>query len=246
LLRKHCWGAVIEGLTSTSGNGEYNHEGREIVFPILAGESKSFLLIGAGAGAGSSRYEDLTESTTAIQLMGEEGESTYLSIDGTSTIFRAGGGKPGVGGIDAGNGQYIDGTGGLGGIWTIEGEYSAANRTNGQAGNVTAENHTGAKTDTNGRGAGGDGADGYLTAGQGFGGGAGEGARLSVIYTNNTANTQYARLYVGRGGKGEQSLLPVVENNEAVTNETQESQDIINYVAGGDGANGYARVSSAT
>ena len=62
-------------------------------------------------------------------------------------------------------------------------------------------------------------------------------ARLSIIHTNNTANTQYARLYVGGGGKGEQSLLTEGEDGAVVTPE--------NYIVGTDGANGFARVSSA-
>ncbi|CAB1222504.1 hypothetical protein [Acinetobacter bouvetii] len=226
-----------EGLTSSAGNGDYVYTGTPVVFPILAGESKSFLLIGAGGGAGSSRYEDLVANSNPAQLKGANGQDTYLSIDGTAIVFTAGGGKAGVGGVDGGSGQYINGTAGEGGLWTISGEYTSATRTNGQAGNATGANHKGAKTDSTGRGAGGDGANGYLTATEGFGGGAGEGARLSIIYTNNTANTQYARLYVGQSGKGEQSLLTTGENGAVVTP--------ANYIVGGDGANGFARVSSA-
>lgn len=227
-----------EGLTSDSGNGEYNYEGREIVFPILSGESKSFLLIGAGAGGGSSCFEDLAVNYNPTQLKGTDGEASYLTIDGTSIAFTAGGGKAGIGGIDGGNGQNINGIAGEGGKWSIVGEYTSATRTNGQAGNATGANHKGAKTDSSGRGAGGDGADGYLTAAEGFGGGAGEGARLSIIYTNNTANTQYARLYVGKAGLGERSLNTYNEAGELV--EAAE-----NYLAGSDGSNGFARVSSA-
>lgn len=232
------WSIIqTEGLTSSAGNGDYIYTGTPAVFPILAGESKSFLLIGAGAGGGSSRYEDLVANSNPAALKGMDGEATYLSIDGTTIVFTAGGGKAGVGGVDGGTGQYINGIAGDGGQWTVAGEYTSATRTNGQAGNATGANHKGAKTDSSGRGAGGDGADGYITATQGFGGGAGEGARLSIIYTNNTANTQYARLYVGGGGKGEQSLLTEGEDGAVVTPE--------NYIVGIDGANGFARVSSA-
>ena len=227
-----------EGLNSAAGNGDYLYTGTPVVFPILAGESKSFLLIGAGAGAGSSRFEDLVINSNPAQLKGTDGEASYLTIDGTSITFTAGGGKAGIGGIDGGNGQYINGIAGDGGQWLIVGEYTSATRTNGQAGNATGANHKGAKTDSSGRGAGGDGADGYLTAAEGFGGGAGEGARLSIIYTNNTANTQYARLYVGKAGLGERSLNTYNETGEVV--EAAE-----NYLAGSDGSNGFARVSSA-
>lgn len=205
----------------------------------LAGESKSFLLIGAGAGAGSSRFEDLAVNSNPAQLKGTDGEASTLSIDGTAIVFTAGGGKGGIGGVDAGSGQYINGVAGDGGQWAIAGEYTSATRTNGQAGNASGANHKGAKTDSNGRGAGGDGADGYITATQGFGGGAGEGARLSIIYTNNTANTQYARLYVGKAGVGERSLNTYNEAGELV--EAAE-----NYLAGSDGTNGFIRVLSAT
>lgn len=233
------WSIIqTEGLTSSAGNGDYFYTGTPVVFPILAGESKSFLLIGAGAGAGSSRFEDLTVNSNPAQLKGTDGEASYLTIDGTSITFTAGGGKAGIGGIDGGNGQYINGIAGDGGQWLIVGEYTSATRTNGQAGNATGANHKGAKTDSSGRGAGGDGADGYLTAAEGFGGGAGEGARLSIIYTNNTANTQYARLYVGKAGLGERSLNTYNEAGEVV--EAAE-----NYLAGSDGSNGFARVSSA-
>jgi hypothetical protein len=232
------WSVVqTEGLSSSAGNSDYIYTGAPVVFPILAGESKSFLLIGAGAGGGSSRYEDLVANSNPAALKGTNGEATHISIDGTTIAFTAGGGKAGVGGVDGGSGQYINGVAGDGGQWTVAGEYTSATRTNGQAGNATGANHKGAKTDSSGRGAGGDGADGYITATQGFGGGAGEGARLSIIYTNNTTNTQYARLYVGGGGKGEQSLLTEDENGAVVTPE--------NYIVGIDGANGFARVSSA-
>lgn len=232
------WSVVqTEGLTSSAGNGDYVYTGTPVVFPILAGESKSFLLIGAGGGGGSSRYEDLVANSNPPVLKGIDGEATYLSIDGTNIIFTAGGGKAGAGGVDGGNGQYINGVAGDGGQWSISGEYTSATRTNGQGGNATSANHTGAATDSNGRGAGGNGADGYLIATQGFGGGAGEGSRISIIYTNNTANTQYARLYIGQAGKGEQSLLTTDEAGNIVTP--------ANYIAGTNGSNGFARVSSA-
>lgn len=232
------WSVVqTEGLTSSAGNGDYVYTGTPVVFPILAGESKSFLLIGAGGGGGSSRYEDLVANSNPPVLKGTDGEATYLSINGTNIIFTAGGGKAGAGGVDGGNGQYINGVAGDGGQWSISGEYTSATRTNGQGGNATSANHTGAATDSNGRGAGGNGADGYLIATQGFGGGAGEGSRISIIYTNNTANTQYARLYIGQAGKGEQSLLTTDEAGNIVTP--------ANYIAGTNGSNGFARVSSA-
>lgn len=232
------WAIVqSEGLTSTAGNGDYVYTGTPVVFPILAGESKSFLLIGAGGGSGSSRYVDLTANSNPASLKGADGEATYIIIDGTTIAFTAGGGKAGVGGIDGGNGQYINGTAGAGGQWTIAGDYTSATRTNGQAGNATLADHSGAHTDSTGRGAGGDGADGYATATQGFGGGAGEGARLSIVYTNKTSETQYARLYVGEGGAGEQSLLTTDENGNTVTP--------ANYVIGEAGTNGFVRVSSA-
>lgn len=232
------WSVVqTEGLTSSAGNGDYVYTGTPVVFPILAGESKSFLLIGAGGGGGSSRYEDLVANSNPPVLKGIDGEATYLSIDGTNIIFTAGGGKAGAGGVDGGNGQYINGVAGDGGQWSISGKYTSATRTNGQGGNATSANHTGAATDSNGRGAGGNGADGYLIATQGFGGGAGEGSRISIIYTNNTANTQYARLYIGQAGKGEQSLLTTDEAGNIVTP--------ANYIAGTNGSNGFARVSSA-
>lgn len=226
------WSVIqTEGLTSSAGNGEYFFSGVPVVFPILAGESKSFLIIGAGAGAGSSRYEDLSINSNPSQLKGTDGEDSYLLIDGTNIVFTAGGGKAGVGGIvDSITGQYINGIAGNGGMWSMNGEYISATRTNGQAGNATGTNHEGAKTDSNGRGAGGDGADGYLVSSEGFGGGAGEGARLAVIYTNNTPNTQYARLYVGQAGRGEQSLL-----NESLPEQ---------YVIGADGSHGFVRVST--
>ena len=232
------WSIVqTEGLTSSAGNGDYVYTGTPVVFPILAGESKSFLLIGAGGGGGSSRFEDLVANSNPATLKGTNGEASYLSIDGTNIVFTAGGGKAGTGGIDGGNDQYINGIAGDGGLWAIVGEYASATRTNGQAGNATGANHLGASTDSSNRGAGGNGADGYQVVTQGFGGGAGEGARLSIIYTNNTSNTQYARLYVGKAGIGEQSLLTTDENGAVVTPE--------NYIVGMDGANGFARVSSA-
>lgn len=232
------WSIVqTEGLTSSAGNGDYVYTGTPVVFPILAGESKSFLLIGAGGGGGSSRFEDLVANSNPASLKGTDGEASYLSIDGTNIIFTAGGGKAGTGGIDGGNDQYINGIAGDGGLWAIIGEYASATRTNGQAGNATAANHSGASTDSSSRGAGGNGADGYQLATQGFGGGAGEGARLSIIYTNNTSSTQYARLYVGKAGNGEQSLLTTDGNGAVVTPE--------NYIVGDNGVNGFARVSSA-
>lgn len=232
------WSVVqTEGLTSSAGNGDYVYTGTPVVFPILAGESKSFLLIGAGGGGGSSRYEDLVANSNPTALKGLDGEATYLSIDGTNIVYTAGGGKAGTGGVDGGNSQYINGAAGDGGQWTISGEYTSATRTNGQGGNATGANHTGAATDSNGRGAGGNGADGYLVSTQGFGGGAGEGARLSIIYTNNTADTQYARLYIGQAGKGESSLLTTDENGNTVTP--------ANYIVGTNGSNGFARVSNA-
>jgi len=232
------WSIVqTEGLTSSAGNGDYVYTGTPVVFPILAGESKSFLLIGAGGGGGSSRYEDLAANSNPASLKGTDGEASYLSIDDTNIVFTAGGGKAGIGGIDGGNDQYINGIAGDGGLWAIVGEYASATRTNGQAGNATGANHLGASTDSSSRGAGGNGADGYQVATQGFGGGAGQGARLSIIYTNNTSNTQYARLYVGKAGIGEQSLLTTDGNGAVVSPE--------NYVAGIDGTNGFARVSSA-
>lgn len=231
------WSIVqTEGLTSSAGNGDYLFTGTPVVFPILAGESKSFLLIGAGGSGGSSRYEDLITNSNPSQLKGEDGESTYLSIDGTSTVFTVSGGKAGIGGIDSDNDQYVNGTHGEGGLWTIVGEYVSATRVNGKPGNATSIDHSGAHSDTSGRGAGGDGADGYLTVEKGFGGGAGEGARLAVIYTNNTANTQYARLYVGKGGKGENSLLGEGEKGEIITPPS--------YQIGENGFDGFARVSS--
>jgi|GEM_PF-5752921 len=203
------WSVIqTEGLTASAGNGDYIYTGTPVVFPILAGESKSFLLIGAGGGGGSSRYEDLAANSNPPPLKGQDGEATYLSITGTNIVFSAGGG----------------------GEWSMVGAYTSATRTNGQAGNANADNHTGASTDSNGRGSGGDGADGYLIETQAFGGGGGEGARLSVIYTNNTQSTQYARLYVGRAGQGEKSLLEEVNTGT--------------YLAGIDGSNGFARVST--
>lgn len=225
------WSVIqTEGLTASAGNGDYIYTGTPVVFPILAGESKSFLLIGAGGGGGSSRYEDLAANSNPPPLKGQDGEATYLSITGTNIVFSAGGGGGGVGGIDGGQGQFIDGIAGGGGEWSMVGAYTSATRTNGQAGNANADNHTGASTDSNGRGSGGDGADGYLIETQAFGGGGGEGARLSVIYTNNTQSTQYARLYVGQAGQGEKSLLEEVNTGT--------------YLAGSDGSNGFARVST--
>ena len=232
------WSIIqTEGLTSSAGNGDYVYTGTPVVFPILPGESKSFLLIGGGGGGGSTRYEDLVAIPNPSALKGSDGEDSYLSIDGTTIKFTAGGGKGAVGGIDGGNGQFINGTAGEGGLWSIVGEYASATRTNGSSGNATGENHKGAKTDTSGRGAGGDGSDGYDVVTQGFGGGAGESARLSILYTNNTATTQYARLYVGKAGEGEKSRLITNEDGTVVTPEY--------YIVGKDGVNGFARVASA-
>ena len=232
------WSIIqTEGLTSSAGNGDYVYTGTPVVFPILPGESKSFLLIGGGGGGGSSRYEDLVAVPNPPLLKGSNGEDTYLSIDGTTIKFTAGGGKGAGSGVDGGNGQFINGTAGDGGLWSITGEYQSTTRTNGSSGNATGENHKGAKTDTSGRGAGGDGADGYDLATQGFGGGGGESARLSILYTNNTAAIQYARLYVGKAGAGEKSLLITNEDGTVVTPE--------NYIVGKDGINGFARVASA-
>lgn len=61
---------------------------------------------------------------------------------------------------------------------------------------------------------------------------AGEGARLFIIYTNKTANTQYAHLYVGGAGKSEQSLLTKDESGAVITPE--------DYIIGADGSNGFA------
>lgn len=217
-----------EGLTSTSGNGNYYYTGSEIVFPILSGESKSFLLFGGGGGGGSSRYYDLATDSSPAKLLASNGEDSYLKIDGTDIVFTAGGGSGGSGGVDAGDGQYIDGQGGNGGKWSLVGEYESATRTNGQSGNATAEDHSGAESDSSSRGAGGDGANGYATATQGFGGGGGEGATLSIVYTNKSSDVQYARLYVGKAGAGEQSLASAE-----------------NYVQGVNGQDGFIRVASA-
>lgn len=226
-----------EGLTSTAGNGDYTFTGSEIVFPIISGESKSILMIGAGAGGGSSRFEDLVLNPNPNQLKGTNGEASYLSIDGENIKFTAGGGQAGVAGVDGENGQYINGIAGMGGLWEIVGEYTSASRNNGTAGNATSLDHSGAKTDSNNRGAGGNGADGYLTAGQGFGGGAGEGARLSIIFTNNSSETLYARLYVGQAGTGENSFITYDEQSNPIVPPQ--------YIAGSDGTNGFIRISSA-
>lgn len=226
------WSIVqVEGLTSTTGNGTYVYTGTPVVFPILSGESKAFTIIGAGGGGGSSRYVDLNATPSPPELQGQNGQDSYISIDGTTTKYTAGGGKGGVGGVVGDSGQYIDGTAGTGGKWLVEGEYASANRLDGQSGKATAEDHTGAATDTESRGAGGDGANSSLSAGTGFGGGAGEGARLSMTYTNNSNQTQYVRLYVGKGGTGERSLITDDSTPE-------------HYVAGEDGTHGFIRVSS--
>nr|WP_298892241.1 hypothetical protein [uncultured Acinetobacter sp.] len=226
-----------EGISTTSGNGDYNYSGREIAVPILAGESKAFLIIGAGGGGGSSRYVDLLATNDPEALLGTAGQDSYVKIQGTSTIFTAGGGQGGIGGIhDLVNDQSIAGIAGGGGLWDIEGEHTSPTRANGASGNATGANHTGASTDSSGRGAGGDGADGYSVVETGFGGGAGEGARLSLVYTNNTSTTQYAIIYVGKGGIGERSLNTYDEDGELVEPATE------NYEIGGDGANGFIRV----
>ena len=69
-------------------------------------------------------------------------------------------------------------------------------------------------------------------ANAGFGGGGGEGARLTMTYTNNSNQTQYVRLYVGKGGSGERSLITEDSTPE-------------HYVAGKDGSHGFIRVASA-
>lgn len=227
------WSIVqVEGLTSATGNGTYVYTGTPVVFPILAGESKAFTIIGAGGGGGSSRYVDLNATPNPPDLKGQNGQDSYISIDGTTIKFTAGGGIGGIGGIVGDGGQKIDGIAGTGGQWLLEGEYASATRLNGQSGSATAEDHSGAASDTESRGTGGDGADGSLDAGTGFGGGAGEGARLSMTYTNNSNQTQYVRLYVGKGGTGENSLI---------TADSTPDQ----YVAGEDGSHGFIRVASA-
>ncbi len=227
------WAIIqTEGLTSEAGNGLYVYTGTAVVFPILAGESKAFTIIGAGGGGGSSRYIDLNETPNPSDLKGQNGQDSYISIDGTTIKFIAGGGKGGTGGIVGEGGQKIDGIAGTGGQWLLEGEFASATRLNGQSGNATAEDHSGAASDTGSRGAGGDGADGSLDAGAGFGGGGGEGARLTMTYTNNSNQTQYVRLYVGKGGSGERSLITEDSTPE-------------HYVAGKDGSHGFIRVASA-
>lgn len=227
------WSIVqVEGLTSTTGNGTYVYTGTPVVFPILSGESKAFTIIGAGGGGGSSRYIDLNENPTPPELKGQNGQDSYISIDGTTIKFTAGGGKGGVGGVVGDGGQKIDGLAGEGGKYLLEGEFTSANRHEGEMGSATAEDHTGASSDMESRGAGGDGADGSLDPAIGFGGGAGEGAKITMVYTNNTTETQYIRLYVGKGGTGERSLI---------TADSTPDQ----YVAGEDGSHGFIRVASA-
>lgn len=226
-----------QGESSSSGNSEYYYTGSEIVFPILAGESKSILLIGAGGGGGSSRYEDLANNNNPLELKGSDGQDSYFSVDGTNIKLIAGGGKGGVGGIDGLNEQFINGTSGAGGQWSIVGEIESSTRANGQVGYASANDHTGANTDSSHRGAGGNGADGFNVVTQGFGGGAGEGARIQFIYKNKTAATQYARIYVGQGGAGENSWLTNLEGGTSSTFDQ--------YSAGGDGIHGFVRVSEA-
>lgn len=73
------WSVVqTEGLSSSAGNSDYIYTGTPVVFPILAGESKSFLLIGAGAG--SSRYEDLIANSNPVALKGTDGEATHCLL----------------------------------------------------------------------------------------------------------------------------------------------------------------------
>lgn len=227
-----------EGILSDTGDGDYAYTGNRIAIPILAGESKSFLIVGAGGGGGSSRYEDLATVTNPEYLTGVNGEGSYISIDNTTTIFTAGGGIGGGGGIDANTAQYINGTAGAGGTWSVNGDVVSATRTNGTPGNATSADHSGASTASNERGAGGDGADGWNIAAQGFGGGGGEGARLSIVYKNTTENTQYATLYVGKAGAGEKSLNTYNEDGELITSPE-------NYLAGLDGNNGFIRVARA-
>ncbi|MDA0697454.1 MAG: phage tail protein [Proteobacteria bacterium] len=234
--------AVIEtsAIGQNSGNGDYLYSGNQIAVPILAGESKAFLIVGAGGGGGSSRYVDLVANSSPETLSGSDGQDSYISIQNTTIKFTSGGGKGGVGGVrDNQTLQYINGTAGAGGQWQLDGEPTSATRTNGTAGNATGENHTGASTDSNGRGAGGNGADGYEVITEGFGGGAGEGARLTIVYTNDTQDIQYALLYVGKGGIGERSLNTYDEDGVLVEPATE------NYVVGENGANGFIRVSSA-
>jgi len=233
-----CWSVIqVEGLTSSTGNGSYVYTGTPVVFPILAGESKAFTIIGAGGGGGSSRYDDLNVNPNPATLKGQNGQDSYISIDNTTIKFTAGGGFSGTGGISGDNGQKINGIAGAGGNWLLEGEYASASRFTGQSGNATAADHTGASSDTESRGAGGDGADSSVDAGIAFGGGAGEGARLSMIYTNNSPQTQYVRLYVGKGGTGERSLITTNEEGNEVTPD--------HYVVGEDGSHGFIRVASA-
>lgn len=227
-----------EGILSDTGNGDYTYTGNRVAIPILPGESKSFLIVGAGGGGGSSRYEDLATVTNPELLTGTTGEDSYISIDGTTTIFTAGGGIGGGSGIDANTTQYINGSAGTGGTWSVNGDVVSATRTNGASGNATSADHTGASTASNKRGAGGDGANGWNIATQGFGGGGGEGARLSVIYKNTTQDTQYATLYVGKAGAGEKSLNTYNEAGELVTAPE-------NYIVGGDANHGFINVSSA-
>lgn len=229
-----------EGVTTSTGNGDYIYTGSEVAFPILPGESKSFIVIGGGGGGGSSRYEDLAVNTTPPILKGADGEDSYIRINDDLVILTAKGGIGGVGGIDSGiSGQSIQGTAGTGGSWTTSGDVVSSTPTNGQSGNATSANHTGASTHTSQRGKGGDGADGYATATIGFGGGGGEGGRISAIYTNNTDQTQYCRIFVGKGGIGERSLNTYDEDGELVTAAPD-------YIAGEDANNGFIRVASAS
>ena len=58
-----------------------------------------------------------------------------------------------------------------------------------------------------------------------------------MIYTNNSSQTQYVRLYVGKGGTGERSLITTNEEGNDVTPD--------HYVVGEDGSHGFIRVASA-
>lgn len=230
---------VIEssGISGSSGDGDYTYTGAEAAFPILPGQTKSFLIIGGGGGGGSSRAHDFDAVPEPTLLKGENGQASYIRIDSTINEYVANGGAGGVGGTYSAT-QFLDGTGGAGGTTLVTGGYVSATPTNGQAGRDTAANHEGAATDSLSRGRGGNGADGYVNVGEGFGGGGGEGARLTIVYTNTTSQTQYARLYVGKAGRGERSLNTYNEDGDLVT-------PAANYTAGQDGENGFIRVSSA-
>lgn len=222
--KRVSWQVIqTEGLSTETGNGDYGYVGSEVVFPILAGESKSFLIIAGGGGGGSSRYADLSAGTLSI-LKAENGETSYIKIDNTDSVFTVTGGIGGTGGVDDGN-QFINGDAGLGGQWQVTGNFVSATRTNGQAANQQIGTHS----DSSSRGSGGNGANGYQTQDKGYGGGAGEGARLSIIYKNDSTETQYARLYVGKGGYAENSL------------KGQEK-----YQIGTSGQDGFIRVSNTT